>query len=130
MIGVFLMTHASLGEALIQCVCHVMGQRPQQVAQIGVCAQDTPDALLPMVRKVRDLVDTGQGVLVLTDVCGATPSNIALKLYEQGKTEIVAGVNVPLLLRVLTYRDEPLEALVKRAIAGGCDGVRRLQPEV
>ena len=129
MIGIFLMTHASLGEALIQCVCHVMGQRPPQIAQIGVCEQDEPDALLPQARQMRDLVDSGQGVLVLTDVCGATPSNIALKLFEAGRTEIVAGVNVPLLLRVLNYREETLEALVKRAIAGGCDGVSRLTPE-
>ena len=69
------------------------------------------------------LVDNGRGVLVLTDIYGASPSNLAMKLLEPGRIEGVAGVNLPMLLRALTYRDRDMETLVTRAVAGGRDGV-------
>jgi len=68
-------------------------------------------------------VDGGEGVLVLTDIYGATPSNIAAKLVMPGRIELVAGVNLPMLLRVLTYRERDMPTLVKRAVSGACDGV-------
>jgi PTS system ascorbate-specific IIA component len=69
------------------------------------------------------LVDTGQGVLILTDIYGASPANLAMKLLDPGRVEGVAGVNLPMLLRALTYRDKDMETLVTRAVAGGRDGV-------
>ena len=62
-------------------------------------------------------------MLVLTDIYGATPSNIAARLLRPGRVEGVAGVNLPMLIRALTYRDEPLGALVEKAAAGGAEGV-------
>lgn len=123
MIGVFLLTHASLGEALIQCTCHVLNKRPLQVLQLGVSAQDDPLDLLPLARRMCDLVDGGTGVLILTDVFGATPANIAQKLRESGRREVIAGVNLPMLLRVLTYREKDMQTLIQRAVGGGRDGV-------
>ncbi len=123
MIGIFLITHGSLGESLIQCACHVLNQRPPQVIQLGVSGQDDPLDLLPLARGLVKLVDSGEGVLVLTDVFGATPSNIALKLLKPGRVEGVTGVSLPMLLRALTYRDKDLETLVSKAVSGGRDGV-------
>ena len=123
MIGIFLVTHATLGESLIQCACHVLNKRPPQIAQLGVSAQDDPLDILPLARSMLGWVDSGDGVLLLTDIYGATPSNIAAKLAVPDKVELVAGVNLPMLLRVLTYRDRDMETLVKRAVAGACDGV-------
>lgn len=123
MIGIFLVTHATLGESLIQCVCHVLNKRPPQIAQLGVSVQDDPLDIMPLARSMLGWVDSGEGVLVLTDIYGATPSNIAAKLIVPGKVELVAGVNLPMLLRVLTYRDRDMQTLVKRAVAGACDGV-------
>ncbi|MGE5466944.1 MAG: PTS sugar transporter subunit IIA [Ignavibacteria bacterium] len=123
MIGLFLVTHSSYGESLIQCACHVLNKRPPQIAQLGVAIQDDPLDVLPLARQMLGLVDSGEGVLVLTDVYGATPANIALKLLEPGRIEGVAGVNLPMLLRALTYRDKDMNTLVTRAIAGGRDGV-------
>lgn len=128
MIGLFLITHASYGESLIQCACHVLNKRPPQLAQLGVSAQDDPLDILPTARSWLQLVDAGAGVLVLTDVYGATPANIALKLQEPGRVEVVAGVNLPMLLRALTYRDRDMATLVTRAVAGGRDGVVHLKP--
>ncbi|MCK7501945.1 MAG: hypothetical protein MZW92_77270 [Comamonadaceae bacterium] len=85
MIGLFLITHGSFGESLIQCACHVLNKRPPQIAQLGVSAQDDPLDVLPTARRWIELVDTGEGVLLLTDVFGATPSNIACKLISPGR---------------------------------------------
>jgi PTS system ascorbate-specific IIA component len=123
MIGLFLITHGSLGESLVQCACHVLNKRPQQIVQLGVSGQDDPLDALPLARDMMQLVDSGRGVLLLTDIFGATPSNIALKLLQPGRVEGVAGVNLPMLLRALTYRDKDMETLVSKAVAGGRDGV-------
>lgn len=123
MIGIFLITHGSLGESLVQCACHVLNKRPQQIVQLGVSGQDDPLDALPLARDMLKLVDSGKGVLLLTDIFGATPSNVALKLLQPGRIEGVAGVNLPMLLRALTYREKDLETLVTRTVAGGRDGV-------
>ena len=127
MIGIFLITHGSLGESLVQCACHVLNKRPQQIVQLGVSGQDDPLDALPLARDMLKLVDSGKGVLLLTDIFGATPSNVALKLLQPGRIEGVAGVNLPMLLRALTYREKDLETLVTKAVAGGRDGVMRMK---
>ena len=123
MIGLFLLTHSTYGEALIQCACHVLNKRPLQTVQLGVAAQDDPLDALPLARGMLKQVDTGSGVLILTDIYGATPSNLAMKLLEPGRIEGIAGVNLPMLLRALNYRDRDMGTLVTRAVAGGRDGV-------
>lgn len=123
MIGILLITHGSLGESLIQCACHVMNRRPPQLLQLGVSGQDDPLDALPLARRLLNLVDTGDGVLILSDILGATPANIAAKLLEPGRIEGVAGANLPMLLRAITYRERNMETLVKKAVAGACEGV-------
>ena len=123
MIGVLLITHGTLGEALVQCVSHVMNRRPAQLMQLGISGQDDPLDALPIARRLVELVDSGSGVLILTDILGATPANTAAKLLEPGRIEGVTGVNVPMLLRVITYRERAMEVLVKKAVAGACEGV-------
>lgn len=123
MIGLFLITHTSYGESLIQCACHVLNRRPPQIVQLGISAQDDPLDVLPLAQNLLKLVDSGEGVLVMTDIYGATPANIAMKLLEPGKVEGIAGVNLPMLLRALTYRDKDMETLLTRATSGGRDGI-------
>jgi PTS system ascorbate-specific IIA component len=93
------------------------------IGQLGVSAQDDPLDALPLARDMLKLVDGGDGVLILTDIYGATPSNLAMKLLEPGRIEGVAGVNLPMLLRAIAYRDKDMETLLTRAVAGGRDGV-------
>ena len=123
MIGLFLITHTTYGESLIQCACHVLNKRPPQIVQLGVAAQDDPLDLLPLARHMLASVDTGDGVLIMTDIYGATPSNIAEKLLEPGRIEGLAGLNLPMLLRALTYREKDMTTLLARATTGGRDGV-------
>ena len=126
MIGILLITHGTFGESLIQNICHVLNKRPPLIGQLGVAAQDDPLDLLPLARDLLKLVDRGEGALVLTDIFGASPANLSLKLLEPGRTEGLAGVNLPMLLRALTYRDKGMETLLTRARDGGRDGVLNL----
>ncbi|MFZ2971827.1 MAG: PTS fructose transporter subunit IIA [Ferribacterium limneticum] len=123
MIGILLITHGSYGEALVQNVSHVLNKRPPQVMQLGLTSQDDPLDMLPMARDMLALVDKGDGVLILSDIFGASPANLALKLLERGRVEGLTGVNMPMLLRALTYRDKGMETLLVRARDGGRDGI-------
>jgi PTS system ascorbate-specific IIA component len=126
MIGILIITHGTLGESLIHCASHVLNKRPLRLKQLGVTAQDDPMMLLPQARTLIKELDCGEGVLILSDMYGGTPSNIAAKLVTPGKIEAVAGVSLPMLIRVLTYRDRDLQTIVTKAISGGCEGVMRV----
>ncbi|HSS46959.1 MAG TPA: hypothetical protein VLL03_06055 [Burkholderiales bacterium] len=130
MVGILIVAHGTLGESLIHCASHVLGSRPLNVMQIGVTVHDDPQAILPQALKLTKQLDQGKGVLVLSDIYGATPCNIAAKLLVPGKVEGVAGVNLPMLIRALTYRDEPLKTVVKKALSGGCEGVLHMNIDV
>lgn len=129
MVGILLVTHGTLGESLIHCASHVMGGRPPQLRQVGVTVHDDPDAILEHAQDLVRQLDTGTGVLALTDIYGATPSNIAHKLLSPGRVEGIAGVSLPMLVRALTYRREALAVVVKKALSGGAEGVLHMPPE-
>jgi PTS system ascorbate-specific IIA component len=128
MIGILIISHGTLGESLIHCASHMLNKRPPRLRQIGVTAQDDPVQVVPQARKMIKELDDGDGVLVLTDMYGGSPSNIAAKLVIPGKIEAVAGVNLPMLIRALTYRDKSLQTMITKAISGGCEGVLRVPP--
>ncbi|MGZ8199030.1 MAG: PTS sugar transporter subunit IIA [Burkholderiales bacterium] len=128
MIGILIIAHGTLGESLIHCASHVLNKRPSRLRQLGVTAQDDPLLLLPHARSLLKELDAGQGVLILSDMYGGSPSNIAAKLLIPGRVEGVAGVNLPMLIRALTYRDRPLATLLTKAVSGGCEGVMRIPP--
>ena len=128
MIGILIIAHGTLGESLIHCASHVLNKRPARLRQLGVTAQDDPLLLLPHARALVKELDTGSGVLILSDIYGGSPSNIAAKLVVPGRVEGVAGVSLPMLIRALTYRERPLATLVVKAVSGGCEGVVRIPP--
>lgn len=130
MIGILLVTHGSMGEALLQNVCHVLNKRPPLLVQLGVAAQDDPLDILPLARQMVAQVDGGKGVLVMTDIYGATPANVAIKLLEPGRVEGVAGVNLPMLLRALTYREKAMDIMVAKAVSGARDGVLNMLKDI
>jgi PTS system ascorbate-specific IIA component len=128
MIGILIIAHGTLGESLIHCASHVLNKRPPRLKQLGITAQDDPLLVLPQARALVKDLDTGSGVIILSDMYGGSPSNIAAKLLEPGRVEGVAGVNLPMMLRVLTYRDRPLATVLTKAVSGGCEGVMRIPP--
>jgi PTS system ascorbate-specific IIA component len=105
MIGILIVSHGAFGESLIHSASHVLGKRPLYLRQVGVTVHDDPDEILPVARDLIRFLDQGRGVLVMTDIYGATPSNIAGRLLEPGRVEGVAGVNLPMLIKALTHRD-------------------------
>ena len=130
MIGILIVSHGTFGEALLHSASHVLGKRPPQVRHMGVALHDDPDKILPKARELIREVDTGDGVLVLTDMLGATPSNISTRLLAPGRVEGLAGASLPMLIRALTYRDEPLAAVLQKAMSGGQEGVVHLTSDV
>src|SRR5208282_3514154 len=123
MIGILIVAHDTLSDSLAGAVTHVLGARPLQFETLQVAATDDPQQLLPKARALVKELDTGDGVLVFSDIYGATPSNLVSKLLVSGRIEAIAGVNLPMLVRAFTYRDKGMETMIKKAISGGCDGV-------
>ena len=123
MIGLLIVAHGTLGESLIHCASHVMGKRPLYLRQLGVTMHDDPDAILPQGRDLIRFLDQGDGVLVMTDIFGATPANIACRLLEPGRVEGVSGVNLPMLVKALTYRELPMQTLIEKTLSGAKEGV-------
>jgi len=127
MIGVLIVAHDTLGDSLIKAVTHVLGARPPQFEALSVKASDDPLALLPKARLAVQALDTGEGVLVFSDIYGATPCNLAVKLLDPGHIEGIAGVNLPMLVRAFTYRMRGMDTLIKKAVSGGCEGVLQFE---
>lgn len=126
MIGILIISHGNLGDSLIYCANHVMGDKSRHLTSLSITTRDDPDAAVDHARELVRQLDQGNGVLILCDICGATPCNIASRLASPGKVECLAGVNLPMLVRALTYRAESLAAVTEKALAGGRDGVIRL----
>jgi mannose PTS system EIIA component len=123
MIGILIITHGSLGESLIHSASHVLGKNPPQLESLAVSMHDDPHELLPQAQLLVKKLNTGEGVLVLSDIYGATPCNMVAKLLLPNLIEGVAGLNLPMLVRVLNYRDKPIKVCVEKAVSGGRDGV-------
>ena len=123
MIGVLLVTHGDIGTALLTSASQILGDAQKQAATLSVWRADDVDDLVLRARELIESLDAGDGVLVLTDIFGATPGNVASRLLQDGRIEGVSGVSLPMLLRVLTGRNGSLAAAVKRGISGGAEGV-------
>ena len=123
MIGVLIVTHGEIGTALLTSASQILGGAAAQVATLSVWRQDDPDDLILRARELLEQIDAGDGVLILTDIFGATPGNVVSKLLHDGKVEGVSGVSLPMLLRVLTSRNGSLAAAVQRALSGGSEGL-------
>ena len=127
--AILLIAHAPLANALRQCAMHVFPDCGPTVTAIDVQPNLSPEETLGSARIALDQltqVPQVQGVLVLTDIFGATPSNVAQKLVDGVKSRLITGVNLPMLLRSVSYRHEPLDTLVSRAVMGGTQGVMQV----
>lgn len=120
--GILVIAHAPLATALRQCVLHVFPDAAGSVAALDVQPNVPPEESLQQARMLVDQMGADT-VLMLTDVFGATPCNVAQRLLEGGVARLIAGVSLPMLLRAVTYRHESLDMLVSRAMAGGTQGI-------
>lgn len=125
MIGLLILGQKDFARGLIASVAHTFGTHPPLLEAAGVDFDQPPEAVSDMIaRRLREL-DQGDGVLILADIYGTTHTNLACQLLKHGRIELVSGANLPMLLRVLNYRDRKLDDIVDRAVAGGCGGIVR-----
>ncbi|MEO6748925.1 MAG: PTS fructose transporter subunit IIA [Casimicrobiaceae bacterium] len=128
MIGILIIAHDTLPESLVRTVTHVLGARPALFDALSVAARDDPLDLVPAARKHVARVDGGKGVLIISDLYGASPCNLAVKLLDPPRIEGIAGASLPMLIRALTYRDKDMGTLITKAISGARDGAMHLEP--
>jgi PTS system ascorbate-specific IIA component len=128
MIGILIIAHGNLGDSLVHCANHVMGAKAPYLTDLSISVNDDPDVAADTAQTLIERLDRGEGVLMLCDICGATPCNIATRLVIPGRVECLAGVNLPMLVRALTYRNEPLAMVVEKAFNGARDGVIPIFP--
>lgn len=126
-IGIVIVAHEPMASALYACGCHVLHEQ-HGVLTYDVAADDDPAVSQAAVTRLIGQVDTGAGVLVLTDLFGATPSNVATQAVLDARAHghdvaLLAGANTPMLLRALTYRELTLDEVARRAMAGARDAV-------
>ena len=98
MIGMILVTHGHLAEEFVKAMEHVVG-RQENVATVCIGPKDDVEARRKEIARAIKTVDTGEGVVILTDLFGGTPSNLAISLLEEGRVEVIAGINLPMLIR-------------------------------
>jgi PTS system mannose-specific IIA component len=123
MIGVLVLTHGAAGEHMLATATQIVGTTRARAAAMGVASDADPQAVLESARSLAKQLDDGSGVLVLTDLYGATPANVVAQLLADGRIEGIAGLSLPMLVRVLSGRDPTLAAAVQRALSGGAEGV-------
>lgn len=122
---IFIIAHAPLASALRDCALHVYAECSASVQALDVQPQASPEDTLAQARAlVGDQLD--RGLLVLTDIFGATPANVAQKLVQGSSARLISGVNLPMLYRTVCYREEPLDTLAARALTGGTQGVMQV----
>lgn len=122
---ILIIAHAPLAKALRDCAMHVYAECAADVIALDVLPDAQPeDTLALAISAAGSALD--EGLLVLTDIFGATPANVAQKLVTGSHVKLIAGVNLPMLFRSVCYRHEPLDALVARALAGGTQGVMQV----
>ncbi|HZW24653.1 MAG TPA: PTS sugar transporter subunit IIA [Gallionella sp.] len=130
MVGILLVTHDGLGDSLVDCVKHVLGEVPRNLRSLSVHAADDPQQKLVEGEELVKELDTGGGVLILTDMYGATPSNIGRQLCRMECVHGVAGVNLPMLLRVASRTGLTLPELANAAVQGGRDCIVHMNNEL
>ncbi len=127
MVGILLVTHNGLGDCFVDCVKHVLGEVPDNLKVLSVLADDDPKQKLVEGEVLITQLDTGEGVLILADVFGATPCNIGRRLCLAERVSGVAGLNLPMLLRIVSHSEESMQELVRLAIDGGRDCIVQME---
>ena len=128
-VGVLIISHDGIGPALLGTATLMLDGCPLQTKLLTTSRDGDPDQLMEDAAEQIKILDTGNGVLVLTDLYGSTPSNIAQKLITQRHVHVVSGLNLSMLIRVLNYPQLPLQELSGKAMSGGREGISRSTSE-
>lgn len=127
-VGILLVTHGKLGHYLLGTMTDMIGPLPLQADVLEVRRVQDPAVLLRQGARMIERLDRGAGVLILTDAYGSTPSNIATQLMKDGRTTVLAGLNLPMLVKIFNYPALDLRGMAKAALEGGQRGVVECTP--
>lgn len=130
MAGILIIAHAPLASALKECVAHIYGGLPARIGAIDVLPDSDPVQVVALAQSEIERLREDNGMLVLTDMFGATPANIASRLATVPGVRVLAGVNLPMLVRGVCYRTCELDTLVDKALAGASKGIHAIGPLV
>ena len=123
MVGLLIITHDNLGAELATTATAMLGVCPLAMKVLSVTRDCDPDVLVVTAKHLADRLDTGDGVLVLADMYGSTPSNVASHLLGRERIRVVTGVNLPMVVRVMNYSWLGLPELAEKALTGGRQGI-------
>lgn len=126
MAGILIIAHAPLATALRECIAHIYGGCPARIGALDVLPDSDPVEVVAQATAEIERLREDNGALVLTDMFGATPSNIAARLATVPQVRVLAGVNLPMLVRAVCYRTTPLDTLVDKALTGAAKGVHAI----
>jgi mannose PTS system EIIA component len=122
-VGLLIITHDQIGDTLLRTAMRMLDGTPLPTKTLPVMSDVDPEKLLTKAQQLVVELDSGGGVIVFTDMYGSTPSNIAYSLMKQGSIHVIAGINLPMLIRTLNYPALSLESLTMKAISGGKEGI-------
>lgn len=129
-VSLLIIAHAPLGQSVLDAATGTLGRNPLNTAVLDVERNVERDIAIIQAQRLSEELDQGDGVLVLTDIYGSTPSNIACSLLQRKKIRIVTGLNLPMLIRVMNYADLDLPSLTDKAFSGGHDGILQFDPDL
>jgi mannose PTS system EIIA component len=137
MVGIIIVAHTPVASAMLGFAEHTYGSSPERIRAVDIAPYEDTKASFDRVMKAAYAVNSGHGILILTDVMGATPANVASKLEALGPLSglnapviVLAGLNLPMLMRCITHRGDSLEELAQKALVGGQNGILRLGTKV
>ena len=134
MVGILIIAHTPVASAMLGFAEHTYGMLPERVRAVDIPPHEDAKISFERVVIAAKEVDTGKGILILTDVMGATPANVASRLVGlnpsiskiSSQIVVLTGMNVPMLMRAVSYRSDAIETLAQKALQGGMNGILRL----
>lgn len=130
MAGILIVAHTPLATAMLEFVQHIYGEVPDNIFALNIPAHEDIKLSTNRLQKAVDQVTATKEVLILTDIMGATPSNVASKISQndqQHEIKVITGLNLPMLLRAVSHRHEPLDQIIDKSLQGGHQGVMKIR---
>ena len=126
MIGILLVTHGEIGKSLIDCAAHILDKYPISVESVAINSNNDLNSYSNIIaQKIQDL-ESGNGILIMTDIYGATPCNLLNKFIEKDKVEVVTGINLPMLIKAISERKDNLNLLVNDSIDCAIRNIKKI----
>ena len=126
MIGILLVTHGEIGKSLIDCAAHILDNYPISVESLSINSNNDLHKYSDIIQKKIQNLDSGHGVLIMTDIYGATPCNLLNKFIEENKVQVVTGINLPMLIKAISDRKDNINTLLNDSIECAKKNIKKI----